>query len=119
MLTACSFTGSAPSADEQTEDELQAIGIAETLEPTQAPDATATPIPTIPPTPTATSIPPTLLPTRSAFDNHDAISRKDTQMREGAGPNHSRIGLLAKNTPLNLQARNGDWFLVDLSLIHI
>ena len=113
MLTACSFTGSAPSADEQTEDELQAIGIAETLEPTQAPDATATPIPTIPPTPTATSIPPTLLPTRNAFDNNDAISRKDTQMREGAGPNHSRIGLLAKNTPLNLQARNGDWFLVD------
>ena len=81
------------------------------IEPTAIPTETAGP--TVETTQEPTQPPPTLLPTRSRFDNHDAISSKDTQLREGAGPNHLRIGQLAKNTPLNLQARNGDWFLVD------
>ena len=94
--------------------EPQAVG--QVAEPTVTPTASSIPhtptdeVPTV--TPTATAIPPTLLPTRSKFDNHDAISRKDTHLREGADPNHVRIGQLAKNTPLTLQARNGDWFLI-------
>ena len=81
-----------------------------TAEPTPVPTATIVVEPTEPP---ATAIPPTVEPTPSPFENHDAISKKDAQLREGAGPNHLSIGQLTKDTPLNLQARNGDWFLVD------
>ncbi len=118
LLASCTLFAPQPSGDEVLRTtEIAAVKSTpiptKIAEPTATqPAVTATPITQdaaesdAPPTPT-------LLPTRSQFDDHDAIASKDVQLREGAGPNHTRIGQLAQNTPLNLQARNGDWFLID------
>ncbi|MEM8858122.1 MAG: hypothetical protein AAGD96_07370 [Chloroflexota bacterium] len=116
LLTACIaiFISCTPTSSSTITDEVGAEETEPTIAFTQTPLPTAT---TIPPTATATPKPTLALPTATLtptkFEGHDAINTRDIQLRTGAGPNHTRIGLLQANTPLNLQARNGDWFLVD------
>ena len=79
--------------------------------PTPISTPTSTPIPTKRPSPTPSPTPDPWL--GEDGDPIHGLIRHDIQLREGGGPNHIRTGLITADTPIVLQARQGDWLLIE------